>query len=478
MKLLAVILIVAVAATSAGKVPYGKALVEENKKHLSKGERANASLTHEVLIAVKQKNLDKVHKILMDVSDPSSAEYGKHLTREELASLTSNSESTSAIETYLNQNGATVIKKTQNGDYITASASIAVWEKLFDTEFFYFTTVPYATKRKPIVTYARALEYSVDEELVPHIQAVFNTVQLPTLITSRMPLHRASNNRRKISSAGTITPAALKSYYNITSNIGNSLGSQSVFETMSQTYSERDLQQFEKQYGIPTQSVDTVVGNPESDSACEWDLENCSEGNLDIEYMIGVSQVTPTTFWYVDEPNSYLNWVIALSDSNSPPLVNSMSYGSLETATSDDVAEQFSIEAMKLGTLGVSILVASGDDGVLNFDGRSGACAYQPSFPASVPFVTSIGATQGPKIDLSEIVCSSSTGGVITSGGGFSTKFTAPSWQSSAISSYFRKLKTQPVPGYSKTGRGYPDLALTGLDYEVTISYGIYYVSQ
>merc|ERR1711904_96851 len=77
----------------------------------------------------------------------------------------------------------------------------------------------------------------------------------------------------------------------------------------------------------------------------------------------------------------------------------------------------------------------------------------------------------------SEIVCSSQTGGVITSGGGFSTKFEAPSWQKAAISSYFSTVSPQPVSGYSTSGRGYPDIAMAGHNYEVVIAGQLYSVS-
>ncbi len=68
---------------------------------------------------------------------------------------------------------------------------------------------------------------------------------------------------------------------------------------------------------------------------------------------------------------------------------------------------------------------------------------------------------------MPETVCSGGTNGVITSGGGFSTLYKAPSWQTSAISSYFKK-KT-PVAGYNINGRGYPDISLLGVDYPVIV---------
>ena len=62
-------------------------------------------------------------------------------------------------------------------------------------------------------------------------------------------------------------------------------------------------------------------------------------------------------------------------------------------------------------------------------------------------------------------------GGVITSGGGFSNYNARPSWQTSAVTNYFAALGTnQPAPGYSISGRGYPDVSLLGVSYEVVMS--------
>lgn len=86
-------------------------------------------------------------------------------------------------------------------------------------------------------------------------------------------------------------------------------------------------------------------------------------------------------------------------------------------------------------------------------------------------------ATQGPENNAQEVVCSSKTGGVITSGGGFSTKFTAPSWQTAAIALYMSTVSTKPVTGYVTNGRGYPDLSLAGYNYQVIIGGKTYSLS-
>lgn len=85
--------------------------------------------------------------------------------------------------------------------------------------------------------------------------------------------------------------------------------------------------------------------------------------------------------------------------------------------------DSFNTEAMKLGIQGVTILVSSGDNGVsadctCNQDSGSGASdwsgqgswqgrGYFPSFPASSPYVTAVGATMGPLNNQPDVACQS-----------------------------------------------------------------------
>jgi tripeptidyl-peptidase I len=114
---------------------------------------------------------------------------------------------------------------------------------------------------------------------------------------------------------------------------------------------------------------------------------------------------------------------------------------------------------MKLGLQGVTIVVASGDHGVAGntnqcctYVGCAGgiqnpvgaAGAFNPSFPSTCPYITSVGATQivpGASITAEEEACQS----IIYSGGGFSNNFAIPSWQTSAVNKYFKSHK----PSYS-----------------------------
>lgn len=113
---------------------------------------------------------------------------------------------------------------------------------------------------------------------------------------------------------------------------------------------------------------------------------------------------------------------------------------------------------MKAGAMGISILFASGDQGVC---GREGCGLFRkrfkPDFPGGSPYVTAVGGTDfvtesvvGPEKAWSN------------SGGGFSDTFPIPSYQASAVASYKTTATMPPAKLYNDTGRGYPDVSALG----------------
>jgi len=70
-----------------------------------------------------------------------------------------------------------------------------------------------------------------------------------------------------------------------------------------------------------------------------------------------------------------------------------------------------------------------------------------------------------------EVVCSTATGALIVSGGGFSNVATTPSWQASAVSAYLKSGAKNPGTGnFNAKGRGYPDVSVVGHNYAIWIS--------
>ena len=61
-------------------------------------------------------------------------------------------------------------------------------------------------------------------------------------------------------------------------------------------------------------------------------------------------------------------------------------------------------------------------------------------------------------------------GGVITTGGGFSTFYPRPWYQTTAVDTYLSSpIGNSASSGYNSLGRGYPDLSFIGVNYEVVV---------
>lgn len=71
-----------------------------------------------------------------------------------------------------------------------------------------------------------------------------------------------------------------------------------------------------------------------------------------------------------------------------------------------------------------------------------------------------------------ETACSAETGGVITSGGGFSNYYTRPSYQANSVQAYLSDITSAlpPVSFFNASGRGYPDISGYAHNYPVIMN--------
>jgi len=139
-----------------------------------------------------------------------------------------------------------------------------------------------------------------------------------------------------------------------------------------------------------------------------------------------MAQGVPTTYYYSD--SSISTWIATVSNTPNPEKVYTIGLVQYEAFTSLSEMQSFNTEAMKLGVMGTTIIVPSGDRGVLKdyIDATTNTryldCGYFAQFPASSPYVTAIGGTMGPELNNPEVTGTSctQTTNQITSGGGFS----------------------------------------------------------
>jgi tripeptidyl-peptidase I len=204
------------------------------------------------------------------------------------------------------------------------------------------------------------------------------------------------------------------------------------------------------------------------------------EGNLDAETIIGIDYPTPLEAFttggsppYIpddattsDTNEPYLAWVqYALQEKNVPQVI-STSYDDDEQTVPPSYAKKVCDSFAQLGARGVSLLFASGDDGV----GAEGKCFsntgskqrnFLPEFPSSCPYVTSVGATK----NFNPEVAAYDPSNGFASGGGFSNYFPRPAYQNKVVPPYVASLKGEFDGLYNKTGRAYPDISAQGQRY-------------
>lgn len=189
-----------------------------------------------------------------------------------------------------------------------------------------------------------------------------------------------------------ITPSFLSELYQIP--IGTSVKSssnQSVAEFYEEYYSNSDLSTFLAYVGLPDASIpiENVFGDlPNNEN------KPGGEAQLDVEYIMGIAPKAETFFYsfsdlnpYSPENEGFLAYLTYVNNQEYPPLVHSLSYGDIEADVydqSDNNAYQYAVrcdeEFMKLGLRGLTILFASGDEGI----GSSVDCnSAHPEWPTS-----------------------------------------------------------------------------------------------
>ena len=235
-------------------------------------------------------------------------------------------------------------------------------------------------------------KYSVPELLVGVVQTIGYITDFPKLKNNMASFFRRAQT---IYPGGNTTLALINQYYGIESNKASS--SQAAFAIGNQ-FDPADLTQYYKDQGLPADlpAID-AEGEPNFSYECKTDPNQCFESSLDLEVLSGVAQYAHTIFYKEDsnEQDYFYEFLVHVSALASPPPVLSISFGQDELEDTNGYDVLFNTEAQKLAARGISIVVSSGDDGVASYPARSNPalCGLTPVFPASSPWVTSVGVT-------------------------------------------------------------------------------------
>lgn len=432
----------------------------------------NMGTRYPMIVALRRRNLAKLEQILLEVSDPRSMSYGNHLTHDEMRTLVSpGTEVVARTVAWLKSHGANDIVVARHEDSIKFTATAAQISKLLSVQFHMYEN-PITKERV-----ARALgAVHVPDNLVNDIELVAGHRGFP-LPKERRP--SATDSRKDVKARGpwnmNVTPAVLYSMYNETDFPPTPAGVrniQSFFQAQGQYVSQTDLTSF-CQGLMPAGfngncNISKYIGGTDSNS------NPGLESSLDSQYITATGYGLETwvyTYNGDDFCQDLVQWgqdVFGEADGTFP-FVISMSYGSqrLPAYCTGDGLNRIASDTMKMGAMGISVIIASGDNGSGEWSRSQYNWGYLgTSFPAELPHVTAVGSTTFEEGN------SGTERAASFSGGGFSFNWVAPTWQQAAIAAFFANNTQLPPhglfgPSYNASGRGTPDVSVLGENFYV-----------
>jgi len=175
---------------------------------------------------------------------------------------------------------------------------------------------------------------------------------------------------------------------------------------------------------------------------------------LDIEVVGSVAPAATIAVYFA--PNTDAGFIDAVTsaihDATNKPSVISISWGSAESTWTAQAMTAMDEAFQAAAAMGVSVCVASGDNGS---NDNVGGSTDHVDFPASSPFALGCGGTSlraSKNVISSEVVWNDGSGGGAT-GGGISNFFPSVPWQT-GISAKLSSGKSAPL-----NSRGVPDVA-------------------
>lgn len=440
---------------------------------------APSDMTIDMHIGLKEENMAKLEKIAYEVSDPDHFNYGKHLSKAEIDSMTAPTQETvDAVSKWLSSHGVDA-GKVESG-FLKVRVTVDTAQKMLDTQY-----NVYHNANQDRLT-VRTTKYSVPA----YVHGSISTIQ-PTTLFSDFGMRQARSLDKRSAAAhvphdlklggvkecanGT-TPACIRANYGITGHKPTDKTTFAMTGFLGEDPSTDDLSLFLKNFtNLPTDLKYTVevINNGVNNNV------GGGEANLDTQIAMPLTYPIHNLYYstggsppFIDDESlkgnnsnePYLDWVNHVLAQTDLPLTISNSYGDNEQTVPKDYADTVCSQFMKLAARGVSLLISSGDNGVAGGDrnchkndGKQTE-AFLPSFPPTCPWVTAVGGTVNYGTDEA---------GEPDGGGGFSNYYARADYQRGEVSRYVGSLGNSFAGMYNKTGRAYPDISANYREYPV-----------
>jgi len=441
-------------------------------------------------LALTQQNLDVLEKTFWEVSNPEHENFQNFMTADEIQRLVApKPENREVVMNWLKDHNV-----KQYNDFIDSVegwTTVAEAEKMFGARFYEFKNVN--TGKKLIKAFGQV---SIEKEVHDVIDAVH--------AISEFPMPRYTNKKKvpkgvEVTETDAVIPQTIWNMYSMPTNIpsGTSSIGQGVAEWEDQFFDPKDLAAYGKSVGVNVPAVDPsrIIGDNDPTNPGD-------ESSLDIQFVGGVNPSGTNWFWIEGDDVWLYGFATHFMNTTTVPDIISISYGWWEGDQCEDgiggaecqkygvdtvgYVNRVNAEFQKIGVRGTSLFVSSGDSGChTRSDGECQMPHTLADFPASSPYVTSVGATEvtdpesyfpastapvcGDKtlnyscIESGTEVAVDVNRAFFTSGGGFSNISKALPFAADVVSAYLKSgTKLPPDSYFNHSGRAYPDVAAIG----------------
>ncbi|KAK8052500.1 hypothetical protein PG993_003885 [Apiospora rasikravindrae] len=428
------------------------------------------------------------------ISNPEHGDYGSHLTREELEKYrTPDSNAVESVTTWLETHGVEKLKV--RGSSIDVAAPVAVINTLLSAdvaEYSFEGSMPSL----------RSLHHSIPAHLADYIALVHPISHFTPPVRKRADSPGTAHtlridSRQEQTCPSSVTPGCLRKLFGLPAipkgSQNSSLARIGIAGFLDQYVHYADTDIFFQKYAPYVATNGNNSNTSSSSNSFHVVLVNGgqnpqlpssgagTEASLDTEYAVALSWPARVTYFStggrgtkLDDTGSpsprsdnepYLELLSYLLALPAAPHVLSVSYADDEQSVPRAYAERVCDLFAQLAARGTTTLVATGDGGVRG-TGQAAQCVsndgegrpmFIPTFPASCPYVTAVGATLasgGPPFEAASF-----------SAGGFSNYFRVPRWQRRDAASYVAAMGPSHAGFYNSSGRAVPDLSTIGINY-------------
>jgi subtilase family serine protease len=377
-----------------------------------------------------------LEQLLREQQDPSSANYHQWLTPETYADrFGASAADVAKLIDWLTSEGFTVRLTARGRDFISFSGTASQAQHAFRTEIHRYRTGAEAHL-------ANASDISLPAAIEPMIAGVLGLNDFHP----RAPRKRPAPNYTDGSGNNYLAPDDYATVYDLAPlyQFGYNGAGQNIAIVGQSDIDPTDIASFRSSFGLAPSNIQVIpVGTYPGFTGDEI------EADLDLEWSGAVARKANLIYVFGDDANYAAFYAI---DNNLAPVI-SESFGLCEyfVASNRLGLVNYRVEAQKGAALGITWLASSGDSGAAgcDYDVVTATQGFGVILPASVPEITAVGGTEFNEGGLSYWNATNDpngasaisyipetswndtlvSGGLAASGGGKSSVYPKPTWQ-------------------------------------------------